>query len=279
MWFNKQITFAELAEKVLNLKQLKSEKTRTAATFHITRLTKTFGSRRPSKIGESDWTQYILLESAKKSRTFFDDKKYMRMILLYGQREGLVKNQIRLPIPDLPSDAGREISQVELQLLLAHANPQLAFQIQISYKMGFRLREMLHLKWDRFDWKRKTVRLKRVDTKTRRGREVPITSDLYRKFRALFALSNSPYVFPHRFDPNRPQHDNKSAWIRLKRRVGISCRWHDLRHTCATVMLRKKVPDHIVRRYLGMSKSVLHSIYAHLNIEDLRIAADAMTKH
>lgn len=275
MWFGK--TFKEVADDVLAQQKLNSAATYSSADRQINRLISYFGTKRIQKISERCWNDYVLVETTKKPRKFYDDKKFMRMILLYGVRQGYLEKQVRLSIPGLSKNAGREVTAEELRTLLARANPQLAFQIRIAYKMGLRLREMLFLRWDRIDWNNRTIRLLKEDTKTRRGRDVPIAEDLFSQFEALYQLSNSPYVFPHRFDVTRPQHDNKSAWIRLKRRCGIRCRWHDLRHTCATLLIRKGVSTRVASKYLGMSPRVL-DIYEHLNTDDLRAAASAMSE-
>jgi integrase len=142
--------------------------------------------------------------------------------------------------------------------------------------MGLRLREMLCLRWDRFDWDLSTVELLAAETKTRRGRCVPIPSDLLPEFAARQARALSPYVFPSRCGKSW-QTANKTAWRRCRVRAGVMVRWHDLRHTCATLLLRRGIPPHVARVYLGMSEAVLTRIYLHLSIEDLRRAAEAMS--
>lgn len=268
--------FKFVAEEVLRLKRLKSLETQAAAKRQIRRLIQNFGRLSLRQVTEERWTDYVLRERQRRERTFYDDRKYMRMILLYAKRKELVASVIQLPIPDLPWNVGREVTPDELARLEANASATLRFQIQIGWKMGLRLREMLRLRWAQFDWERGTVRLGPTDTKTRRAREIPLPSDLMPEFLARRGLATTSFVFPAP-GGRAPQGNNKTAWRRLKRKTGIAARWHDLRHTCATVMLRRRVPVHIVRRYLGMSESVLTRIYLHLSTEDLRQAADAMS--
>lgn len=268
--------FRDVAQEVLESKMLKSKATQVAARHHLTRLIKAFGSHPISNVIERVWVDYMVKEVKKRPRKFYDDRKYLKMVLIFAWKNRWIERVPELPIPDLPSNVGRELTPEELKRLLLHANPQIAFQIRIAYKMGFRLRELLHLQWDRFNFKSMTIKLRPEDTKTRRGREVPVTPDLQQQFWALYTLRNSIYVFPHRYDVAKPQHDNKSAWVALKKKCGIVARWHDLRHSCASSLLRKGVPEYVVRQYLGMGKRVLNDIYAHLSLDDLKDAAKVM---
>lgn len=276
MLFDRRPLFGKIATEVLRLKQIKAEETRKAASRQIGRLIENFGAMPIGQITENAWVEYVQREMDRKPRKFFDDRKYMRMILLYAARKKLITDRPQLPIPDIDEPAGREISTAELQRLEEAAGPELRFQIRVGWKMGLRLREMMRLRWDQFNWEEGTIVFSAGKTKTRRSREVAIPPDLLRVFEARKALSESAFVFPSR-DPSKSQEHNRTAWGRCKTKAEVRARWHDLRHTCATVMLRRGIPMHVARRYLGMSERVLSRIYLHLNRDDLRKAAKAMT--
>lgn len=267
--------FKTVATQVLRLKQLKARETRAAATRQIGRLVQNFGALPIRSISEESWIEYVQRETEKRPRKFFDDRKYMKMILLHAQSQKLHVKIPPLQIPDLPWDAGREILGDELARLEGTAAATLRFQIRVGWKMGLRLREMLRLRWDQVNWPERVITLRAAHTKTRRSREVPIPADLFAEFCARKAVAKSEWVFPT-LTGRGPQESNKTAWRRCKAKAGVVARWHDLRHTCATLLLRRGVPPHIARRYLGMSESVLTRIYVHLSREDLRKAADAM---
>jgi integrase len=273
----RQATFKRLAKEVLELKKYRAKQTYRCARLHLTRLMKFFGPMYLRDITEREWGEYILkCKREKPWRKLCDDKRYMRQVMRLAFFSGMAPRLIELRIPDRQGEAGREITQEEIKNLLAEANPTLGFQIEIALKMGLRLREMLHMRWDQINWTTRTVRFMPQDTKTRKGREIPINPDLHDRFKARWHCSRSPYVFPARFDRDRPQDENKTAWRRCKRKAGVRARWHDLRHTCATRMLRRGVKAEIARVYLGMTEHVLRRIYLHLNQEDLWAAADAM---
>lgn len=53
-------------------------------------------------------------------------------------------------------------------------------------------------------------------------------------------------------------------WKAARTKTGISCRWHDLRHTCASWMVQAGVPLLTVKEFLGHSTIAMTQRYAHL---------------
>jgi integrase len=268
--------FAELAAEVLDEKRLLAPGTRALATIVLRRLVEHFGEKPLRAIAEPEWREYVATRLAKRPGCWlFDDKKYMSQVLALAVRRGVVARKIALWIPRVPKSGGRELQPAELRRLLKAARPELRFQIEVAYKMGLRRWELLSLKWEQFDWKARMVRV--FSRKTGKERDVPINPDLFNRFRRRHRRAGSPCVFPGRVDPARPVLDNKTAWRACKREAKVKARWQDLRHTCATVMLRRGVPIPAAARMLGHGKRVLLEIYEHLNAKDLRRASRAMS--
>lgn len=277
MWLSTP-KFKDLANDVLETKRTRAPGTFAMAKHYLGKLTAHFGETRVAGINEAAWGKYVTAcKLARPARKLHDDKKYMSQVLLMAHRQGHLKRPVKLRIPDGKSDVGREITADELGRLFALASPRMRLQMELALKTGMRLREMLHLRWDRLEWGPQAIRLRRQDTKTRRGRIIPLTPELFEQLKARHEKSRSPYVFPHRFDANRPQNENKTAWLALKADANVQCRWHDFRHTCATLLLRRGVSVSVTHHYLGMSARVLAEIYEHLNLDDLKSATRAMT--
>jgi integrase len=56
-------------------------------------------------------------------------------------------------------------------------------------------------------------------------------------------------------DPTKPIGDWKEAWEAARERAGLSCRFHDLRHTACTRTLENGVPLSVVATIMGWSPS------------------------
>jgi integrase len=55
-------------------------------------------------------------------------------------------------------------------------------------------------------------------------------------------------------------------------------RFHDLRHTTATLLLKARVPLAVVQRILGHSSpTVTAGVYGHLDVEDMRAGLEQLS--
>lgn len=61
----------------------------------------------------------------------------------------------------------------------------------------------------------------------------------------------------------------REAWTLAREETGIDCRWHDLRHTCASWMVQAGVPIYTVAQMLGHSSTAVTQRYAHLAPQNL----------
>lgn len=64
----------------------------------------------------------------------------------------------------------------------------------------------------------------------------------------------------------------REAWALARSNTGIRCRWHDLRHTCASWLVQAGVPLHTVAEILGHTSTQVTKRYAHLTPDHLRDA-------
>lgn len=262
--------FEVYAARVLEKKRLRAPKTHLTARSHFRRLCSFFEGTPINQITDSRYLEYCLWRRGTHPEArLYDDRKHLNTILRSAHRDKILSHPVLLSIVDKKNTAGREITGPELARLYQHASAHLTLQIEIAVKMGLRLREMLYLRWDQIDWDKRLIRLLTSDTKTRKARVVPVNPDVYDRLRAKFNGRYSDYVFPRRADVTKPQETNRRSWELVKYKADVKCRWHDLRHTCATLMIRRKIPVSTTSKVLGMSQKVLSEIYAHLNEDDL----------
>jgi integrase len=92
------------------------------------------------------------------------------------------------------------------------------------------------------------------------------------------------FVFPGRvgrddtrpLDPTRPIGDITSGWGTLRKRAGVQCRLHDLRHTAATKMAEAGVPESTMLAIMGhMSRAMLER-YSHIRMKAKREAVKSL---
>jgi integrase len=81
-------------------------------------------------------------------------------------------------------------------------------------------------------------------------------------------------------DPTQPIKSIKEAWEGAKKRAGVKCRFHDLKHTAVSRMLDAGVHIAKVAKIVGWSPSTMVKMaarYGHFNLEELRSAVETIT--
>lgn len=149
---------------------------------------------------------------------------------------------------------------------LLHFGDHLTVAVLLSMLTGMRLGELLRLRWS--DISSDVITLeetKGVDT--RHQPMIPEVKQLLRKWREQCKPSADDYVLPVR--------DNmKRAWRALLQRAKITkFRWHDLRHTYASVIMQEGGNLNHVRELLGHKEIRTTLRYAHLGQDDKAAAA------
>ena len=84
----------------------------------------------------------------------------------------------------------------------------------------------------------------------------------------------------HSTDPTKPIGRWKEAWETTKKAAGVSCRFHDLRHTGCTRMLEGGVPFSVVASIMGWSASTtvrMSKRYGHIGEAAQRRAVEVLS--
>lgn len=195
---------------------------------------------------------------------------------------------------ELPKVEHKEMQTIpaeQLQAFLAEAKATEVYEMYyIELATGLRRGELLGLKWEDIDWKNGVIRVRRQIARVD-GRivEAPLkTKNSYRtvtiSLQAVEVLkqqkekTNDQYVFP---SPNGGPISPDSVNNMLKRvleRAGIpKVRFHDLRHTFATLALQNGIDIKTVSSMLGhFSAGFTLDTYAHVTTAAQKEAAETM---
>lgn len=181
------------------------------------------------------------------------------------------------------NDKVKVYTEAQVELLLdtfKQHRPQYWLLILFMVRTGCRCSEVAELRWSDLDLDNRVARIERglvrgrieKTTKSGVGRDVDLTPQLVKELKkAKLASSGDGLVFPNtagnHLDLNliRRRHFNKMiALAKLPPRV-----LHDLRHTYASILLKKCRDVLYVQKQLGHSKpSITLDVYSHFLEED-----------
>jgi integrase len=108
-------------------------------------------------------------------------------------------------------------------------------------------------------------------TDTRRR---PVIQHLTARSNAWLDWQENDLVFPFRIGTPMEPDNLRRSWGRIRKTAKLGdVRFHDIRHTCVSLLLDLGVPPHIVRDIVGHSDiEVTMTIYAHAALDEKRKA-------
>ena len=175
----------------------------------------------------------------------------------------------------------RILSEVEQRMLINVAKPKDKMLFHLALHSGLRKGELLGLQWDSVDLDKGTIFVCEQFThgavttpKTDAGRRiVPIDPDTTKQLRRWRAVARRPVdgldlVFPTSTGNHQSASNVNSRGFKPALKVAglpFSIRFHDLRHTYASMAIAADVPLNDLKVVLGHSSiSVTADIYGHL---------------
>ena len=174
---------------------------------------------------------------------------------------------------------------------------------------GMRRSETLGMKWDAIDFERDTITIRHtLTTVALDGKRITVAEDRTKNKSSMRTLPLVPFVKERLLELKAEQEENRRLCGRsyMKDYTGYVCineigdiikpnyvscgfpklleehglrrvRYHDLRHSCASLLLANGVPMKQIQEWLGHSDfSTTANIYAHLEYSSKVISADAM---
>ncbi|MBI0299886.1 site-specific integrase [Streptomyces sp. PRKS01-29] len=224
----------------------------------------------------------------------------LRNALEHAVREELImRNVAKLVKTPAPSyRTGKGLSPAQAKLVLKELRDHRLHALYVlALLLGMRRGELLGLRWSAVDLERGTLtvltnlqrvggELRLVLPKTRSSeRTIPLPPLAVSALRAHqerqaqeraaagMAWQENGLVFPSRIGTPYEPDNLRRSWDPVRKRLGLDLRFHDLRHTCITLLLDLGVPVHVVQQIAGHSDhGVTMQVYAHASLDEQRKA-------
>lgn len=255
-----------------------------------------------------------LFSDGLSANTVIHHHAVIRKALDYAYKMDIIPNNPadKVQRPKKEQYIGSFYNENELNELFEKSKDDpLNLMIRVASYYGLRRSEVLGLKWDAFDFDNKTITIKhtvtigRIDgkrqvyskdrTKNKSSyRTLPLIDDIadrllefkeqQKYFKKAFGKSyykkDKDYVF---VKPDgkltRPDYVTEHFKILLNKLGLRHIRFHDLRHSCASLLLAKGIPMKAIQEWLGHSNfSTTANIYAHLDSNSKQLSAQVITR-
>jgi integrase len=174
---------------------------------------------------------------------------------------------------------GKLLTSDERGALLTHAKEsswdKMHLLTHLALATGGRRGEIMALRWDDIDLAAQELTFRVGTTKSGKARTIGLASAL--RMQLLQHRQRDGLVFPSIKNPARPYAFN-ARWVALREAAGVDCRFHDMRHTCASLIVNSGVPIHIAKVILGHSSVVVTERYLHSDDNAMDQHRDVMDK-
>ena len=203
---------------------------------------------------------------------------------------------------------GRALTGDEEKALLTECRKSRSRSLYVAVEVALgtcmRYSEIRLLRWNQVDFAKGDLRVGKSKTQHGDGRVIPLS----KRVRTVLefwaerfpARKSNDFVFPleryggkgkydvfgftgsiaYSTDPTKPVGDWKEGWEAAKKRAGVTCRFHDLRHTGCSRMLEAGVPFSVVSDIMGWSASTavrMSKRYGHIGNSARRGAVDKLS--
>lgn len=264
---------------------LATKKTKSPNTFKMynnewkNHLNKAFGHMLVEDVTETEWMKWVTkVRETNPTRKFNNPRATLRGFLRWCVRNNFLSKSPVLENVDPKRNAGKVFTDEEILRLLSAANDQMNLQIRMGCEMMMRRAEVTELQWYQVDLEKKTIHLPAAKTKIRKARTFGMSANVFKALsrRALLNPGPDDYVFESTEVQGKSfaRSSGYLAWDDVRKRAGVSGRFHDLRHTGLTKAFKSaKANPALICDYAGLSMVEAQKTYLHFTPEDTRIVA------
>jgi integrase len=268
-------------------------------TYNVRHLEKTFGKLLLVDISAPHIAKYQAARLAEKAspRTVNMEVGTLRAILRKHRLWTAIQPDVK-PLR-VKNDIGRALSDDEEHRLLVACRKSRSRSLYpaalLALHSGLRNRELRLLRWRQVDMLEGLVTVGESKTEGGEGRIVPMSEPLWaamKEWRSQFSDAKpGDFVFPserYGFDgeaghlqgaaapyntrPGVPMGSWKTAWQTAKRAAGVTCRWHDLRHSFISRLAEGQTSDATIMSLAGHLSLKMKERYSHTRMEAKRQA-------
>ena len=252
-----------------------------------------FGYLRPDQITPDTSKTYIAARLATKRRsvrkdgapqeksispgTVWTELGHLRTVLVWATERKMIAYAPPIERPNKPAPKERYLSRSECERLITAATAHhIRLAIILLLSTAARVGAILDLTWDRVDFERGQIRLRRDDMVTRKGRAtVPINAGLRAALAAAKEAALTDYVIEW---AGSPVASIKTGFAAAVKAAGLkSVTPHVLRHTAAVHLAEAGMSMSEIANYLGHEDSAItEKVYARFSPEHLRESANVL---
>jgi integrase len=177
-----------------------------------------------------------------------------------------------------PAQMAKLIEAIDTEEHAEGGNAVACAALRVAFWTGWRIGEVLGLKWSNVDLTRGTARLLQTKTASEEYRQLP--AEAIAVLETLPRAAGCPYIFPGE-DLKGHLTTVRKPWAHIRRRAGLDnleglggFRVHDLRHNVVSWDVSRGVALEIAGRNVGHRSRRSTEVYAHFAPTALKRAAD-----
>jgi len=196
-----------------------------------------------------------------------------KMFNLAIENDWLDKNPIKKAVKfKLKNYTVRYLTKEEEKRLFKYLKGYLRYMVIIALNTGLREWNILNLKWENINIEFKTIEI--TENKGNKHLKIFMNQTLIDMFKSLPHVSNYVFVNPL---TNKPYVDIRKSWHKVCKLAGIeNLRFHDLRHTVCTRLIKNGVPLPTVQHIMGHSSIQTTMRYNHIESVDIKNAMEIL---
>ncbi|HEY6343628.1 MAG TPA: site-specific integrase [Bryobacteraceae bacterium] len=289
-------TIAELADEFLNAYRVRNPKSATFAEYAVGHFKERLGNQIAVDVTDAVVKDYqtARLKDQASPKSINEEVGFLLRIL--GEQGDYIRAKLRRSRElklRIFRRVARAFTPAEKTALRAEAkkrrSPSIYPALMLALHAGMRDAEIRGLIWDRVDLQRAVVTVGAAKTEAAEGRTIPLNADVQgalvdhskwflRKFQTTNpALYVFPFGRPQPTDATRPATSFKTVWAKIRKKAGVTGRWHDSRHTFITDLAESgQASDETIRDIAGHVSKQMLKHYSHIRMEAKRRALDAL---